>query len=590
MHYEDHIIDQVQLGNDILDIIGQFLPTKRAGRNYKACCPFHSEKTPSFMINPEKQIFHCFGCGVGGNVFTFLMRYENITFPEAIRQLADRANIILPETKSFTRKGPNESEKLYEIYGIAADYYQKLFLGAQGKPAREYYLKREFLPEIAKELKVGWAQDSWRGLYEILNKKGFSDDLLLKSGLVYRSQKGSLYDAFRGRILFPIHNLQGKPVAFGGRLIVKGDGPKYLNSPENPIFHKRRELFGLHLAKRSIDRDVRRIIVVEGYLDFLRLYQEGFKNTVATLGTALSEDHVRVLKRFADEAIVVYDGDQAGEAAALRGLEVFLEGGMSVRVVRLPAGDDPDDFVRKQGAEAFQKMLTEAQDFFDYKMDSLLKRFGSRDSLGLMRMTSDFLETFTKIQSPVLLDGYLRRLAASLGVEETSLRSELSKLKKKNSERGGKITQAVPAPKSKKSVDEFLLFSLVIEAEKFQDAFFQEVRDDDFEEAYSKELYHLLLSMHSQQQPLGLMAILNRLEDEMLKEKLVSLTSLEWDSQEKEKAFFDCLKTLMKKRVDKKLEILRRSIAKAEREKDPARLKDYMQQYQVLWRSRTSSS
>ena len=381
MRYDEKIIDEVRTANPIVEVIGQYVPLKRSGHNFKARCPFHQEKTPSFMVHPEKQIFHCFGCVAGGDVFGFLMRYENMSFPEALRRLAERAHIRLPEPVAKRGEGPTESEQLYEIYRLAEDYYRAKFLSEEGRRARDYFHARGFKDEMAEEFKIGWASEAWQGLFEFLSKKGFSEPLLLKSGLIHRSAKGNLYDGFRGRLLFPIRNLQGKGVAFGGRIIAESDGPKYLNSPENPVFHKRRELFGLNLAKKFIDRDRPRIFVVEGYLDFLRLYQEGFKTTVATLGTALTEEHVQVLKRFAEEAVVIYDGDKAGEAASLRGLEVFLEGGMSVKLVRMPVGFDPDDFVKKHGAPAFEKLLSEARDFFDYKFEVLRSRFDLRDSL-----------------------------------------------------------------------------------------------------------------------------------------------------------------------------------------------------------------
>jgi DNA primase len=591
MRYDERIIDQVQTANDIVEFIAGYLPLKRAGRYFKANCPFHGEKTPSFIVNSEKQIFHCFGCGAGGNVFGFLMRYENMSFPEALRRLAERANIVLPQATATKGEGPSESEQLYQLYQHAIDFYHAQFKDpVKGKEARAYFEKRGFEPELAEEFKMGWAMDGWRGLLEFLTKKGYKESLLQKSGLIFYSPKGHTYDIFRARLLFPIHNLQGKCVAFGGRALKDNVEPKYLNSPENPIFHKRRELFGLHLAKKFIDRQNPKIIVVEGYFGFMRLYQNGFKATVATLGTALGDDHVQLLKRFADEAIVVYDGDKAGEAAALRGLEVMLEGGMSVKIARLPSGFDPDDFIQQKGAEAFQKIISEARDLFDYKLEILLTRFNRADSSGLMRITNDFLETFLKVKNPVLLDRYLRRLAAALGVDDNSLRSELAKLQKKGAEReaaSGKRKSTPIMARKKEAKDEAILFALALEQNHFREALIKEVDENDLTEPISKQLLQHLRLFTEGRKP-NLAQILTRIPDEDYKEQLIGVTSFDWSSEDKDKAFRDCVLKLKKKRVDQKLDELRRNIAKAEKAGDQVLIGQYVKEYQALWRQSKS--
>lgn len=586
MRYDERVIDQVQTANDIVDVIGQYVPLKRSGRSFKGICPFHAEKTPSFMVHPERQIFHCFGCSAGGNVFGFLMRYENLSFPEALRQLAERAHIVLPE-KNRDSEGPSDTEKFYEIYRLACEFYRKQFLDPQkGAAARDYFLKRGFTLESAEEHKMGCATDAWQGLLNFLLQKGFKEDILLKSGLLFRSQaKGNLFDAFRNRLLFPIHNLQGKVVAFGGRILDDKGTPKYLNSPENPVFIKRKELFGLHLAKKFIDREKPRILVVEGYFGFLRLYQSGFKNTVATLGTALSEDHVQVLKRFAEEAIVIYDGDKAGEAASLRGLEVFLEGGMNVKIARLTGGLDPDDFIKEKGPEAFQKLLDEARDFFDYKLETLLGRYNRTDSLGLMKMTTEFLDTFVKIKNPVLLDRYLRRLAASLGVDENSLRSELMKLKKKTGESfRARNSKPVSRQSSIEADDEILLLWLAIEDKQYRGMLFEEFTGEDFVDGEYRDLFNALHRMDEENQQVTWPAVLNRLKGERFKERLVAASSLEWGADEKQKAFTDCIKKNRQKKVERRLDDLRRSIARAEQEGNLSQVGAFVKEYQALWK------
>ncbi len=544
------------------------------------------------MVSAEKQIFHCFGCQAGGNAFGFLMRYENITFPEALRQLAERAHIRLPEPDGGgERQDQNVAEKLYEIYQLAAGFYHaKLAHPETGRAARDYFTKRGFPLELAKEFQLGWAPDGWRNLLEFLSKKGFPNALLFKSGLIYQSsQQGQPYDVFRQRLLFPIRNLQGKVVAFGGRIIGESEGPKYLNSPENPIFQKRRELFGLYTAKKHIDRQLPRILVVEGYLDFLRLYEKGFKNVVATLGTALTHEHVRVLKRFAEEAVMIYDGDPAGESASLRGLEIFLEEGMNVKIVRMPEGYDPDDFLKKESPAAFAKLLAEARDFFDYQMEILLGRYNRRDSLGLMKITGECLETFTRIQNTILLDHYLKRLAHTLGVDENSLRSELAKLRKKTGggrhRTEGPVTAGeVPNFAASTSETEILFLALLIEDEQVRARAFREVRPEDFDHPQIRELYRQLTAMDQSGDKIALSTILNHIENDQLRGKLTAMSTLEWSSENKQTAVADCRQWFLTRRLDKELNNLRFSISKAERSGDTGLVQTLMTEYQNLLR------
>jgi len=587
MRFEDRVVSDVQNANDIVDIIGQYVPLKRSGRNLKANCPFHQEKSPSFMVHPEKQIFHCFGCGAGGDVFSFVMRHENMTFPEALRFLAERANIRLPEKTNAAAGEKNETEKLYAAYRLAADFYHERFMDPQhGKAAREYWKKRGYSDELAVEFKVGWASVAWQDLCDFLSKKGAQPDLLVKSGLIQRSAQGRLYDSFRGRILFPIQNLQGKVVGFGGRLIGDGEGPKYLNSSENPIFRKRRELFGLHLAKKHIDQLRPQLIVVEGYMDFFRLYAAGFKASVATLGTALTPEHVRLMKRFAEEAVVIYDGDKAGEAASLRGLEVFLEEGMSVKLVRMPPDVDPDDFLRDKGAPAFRAAVEAAQDFFDYKLEILLQRYNVREPLGLMRVTNDFLETFSKIKSSILLSHYVRRLATALNLDENSIRTELGKLTKttgrKEPAAEGSPGEAVSSETVDLPREEVLLLSLMMEHSTLRQKAVQQLKDENFNHPSAKQAFSLLVEWQTQAIPFQASAFLNRIRNEDLKRQLAAVLAMEEGQQEPSKVFEDCLRYLRKRHVHARMDHLRREIAKAEQEGNPAKVGVYLKEYQAL--------
>lgn len=592
MNYDDRIKEQVQSASDIVDVISQYIPLKRTGRNFKAVCPFHQEKSPSFMVHPEKQIFRCFGCGAGGDVFAFIMRHENLNFPEALRQLADRARITLPaHSQSFkSAEATTQNEKLYEIYHEACQFYHSEYRHpVNGKKARDYFLKRHFDEAFAEAFKIGWAPEDWQRLYEYLLKKKFSEEIMLKSGLIHKSPKGRCYDAFRGRLLFPIQNLQGKVVAFGGRILSaeKTEGPKYLNSPENPIFHKREELFGLYLAKKAIDRDRPQIFVTEGYFDFLRLYQHGFKAAVATLGTSLTDQHVRMLKRFAEEAVVVYDGDKAGQAASLRGLEVFLEGGMNVKLVRMPEGYDPDDYLDRLGPEAFQKLTETAQDFFDFKLEFLLEKFDRWDSLGLMRITGEFLDTLAKVKNSFLLDRYLRKLAASLGIDENSLRKELGKLKDKTAKPAvAPGTGRTKPPAKKASQDEILMLNLFIDEPSLREGILTHVQETDFNHEECRKLFQDLAARYRQGTAFNWPQVLSQIPSDEFKSALLGPTVFEWSKEDKEKAFEDCLKKIKGKQHQIKLDQLRRQIAQAEKEQDSPRVKRFVEEYQVLLKSK----
>ena len=587
--FEDHVVEQVSAANDIVEIISQYVPLKRAGRHLKACCPFHQEKSPSFMVQPEKQMFHCFGCGVGGDVFSFLMRHENMTFPEALKSLADRAHITLPELRGQREDG-GLKDKLYEACQVAADFYHELLMKDAGAPAREYLAKRKISEEIIREFKLGWAPMEWRTLFDHLTRKKFPEALLKQAALIQQSPKGNFYDTFRGRLLFPILNLHNKTIAFGGRLISetqgpsgKQEGPKYLNSPETPIFFKRRELFGLNLAKKYIDREWPNLILVEGYMDFLALYQHGFKNAVATLGTALGEDHVRLMRRFVEEVIVVYDGDKAGEAAALRGLEILLEGGMQVKLVSLPKGEDPDDFLNKRGNDAFAALLKGAKDFFDYKLEALLARYPRQDALGLSKISREMFETFLKVKNTVMLSEYFKRLSRALQVDENSLRTEFSHLERKSGPSRERPKDTALAPEAAKPApEELLLLVLMAEVPPFCDRACEELKDTDLQSPVSRQLFEYLRQMNEEGKKCTLSGLLNRIPDAQYRDQIVAVMASLDDTSEREKILEDCLGKIKHGRFTGRLEELRRQLSLAEKNGDEAQVRKVATEYQEL--------
>ncbi len=586
----DPVVNQVSSLNDIVEIVSEYVPLKKAGRNLKACCPFHPEKTASFMVNPEKQIFHCFGCGVGGDVFSFLMKIENLNFPEALQKLADRVHVILPQKgrgKDSAQK--SRKEQLYDICQSAAQYYRNNYKDSKiGKAARDYMSQRGFDTQVLDTYGVGFATESWQGLFDYLSKKGFSQDLLFKSGLINISKEGRAFDLFRKRVIFPIQNAQGRIIAFGGRALHNADMPKYLNSPETEVFQKRCELYGLYQAKKHVDPDKSQFLIVEGYLDLIRLIQSGFPNTVATLGTSLTSDHCRLLRRYVMEAVLVYDGDRAGESASIRGIDVFLEEGMNVKLLSFPLGMDPDDFLKQKGSEAFRELLKRAQDVFEFKLAHLLKRFNPNDSVGLVRITNDLLEMLLKVKHSVLIDRYLRRLSGFLGIEESSLRNEFLKLQSKT--QGKNVFEEKPEVKKSSSTGasafahEWTLLSLVLKGGKFPDIIIKEVAPDDFKDKEARQIFNYVNNLTETGEPLkiGLNELLVRIESEKNKTLFSHLAFFDLSDEDCEKALKDCIVKIKNQNREEKMTELLSKMKQAEASGEEEKVLEYMKKYQDL--------
>lgn len=363
MYYEDSTIEEVRSRNDIVSVIGSYVSLKRAGANYQGLCPFHSEKTPSFSVSPSRQTYKCFGCGKGGNVFTFLMEYENMSFPEALEALAERAGMTLPKVavSDAQRKQANLRAELLELYKKAATYYYRKFYSEDGKYAREYIVGRGLSPETMKGFGIGYSDGH---LYSYLKEEGYKDELLSNSGLFTFDERRGVNDKFFNRVMFPIFDASGKVIAFGGR--VMGDAlPKYLNSPETPIFDKSRNLYGLHLARKTRKPYM---LLCEGYMDTIALHQAGFDNAVASLGTSLTGLQARLLSRYTKDVIITYDSDGAGQKAAVRAIPILAEAGIRARILNMAPYKDPDEFIRALGTEEYEKRIADASPSFDFEV------------------------------------------------------------------------------------------------------------------------------------------------------------------------------------------------------------------------------
>lgn len=360
----EEIVEKVRQQFDIVDVIGEHVRLKKTGRGYSGLCPFHNEKSPSFSVSPDKQLYHCFGCGVSGNLFSFLMDKEGITFFEAVEQLARRANIPLPVEEMEDVESPEyrRRKEMFRAHDLAAKYYHHILMNTEaGRPGLRYLESRGLSRTTIEAFSLGFAPDSWDVLRKFLLKRGFEEGLLAEAGLLSESpnRKGRYFDKFRNRVMFPIHDGQGQVIAFGGRVMSKEEKPKYLNSPETPLFHKGRHLYNLHRARPNMRKE-NQAILLEGYMDVIAAYQNGVENVVAALGTAMTNDHVRILGRNVEEIIMTFDGDEAGQRAALRSLDVVKEtGGVKARVATLPEGLDPDEFLGKYGKDAFIRAISD---------------------------------------------------------------------------------------------------------------------------------------------------------------------------------------------------------------------------------------
>src|SRR5947207_2589741 len=428
-------IEQIAAANDIVEVIGTYFPLKRAGSTFKALCPFHQEKTPSFSVSPQRQTFHCFGCGAGGSVFRFVMDYEHLDFPAAVRKLAARAGIPVIEERGASGEDDRQHETrraLLQLHAEAAEWFHENLVKAKiGAPAREYLKKRGIDRRIANDWQIGFAPDSWDAFLNWALERGYRRAQILQSGLIKprdeNRPEGEAYDRFRGRIMFPIHNDVGEVIAFSGRVLEKeSEGAKYVNCPETPLFRKGHVLFGLHKTKRGlIEADC--AIVCEGQLDLITVFEAGITNVVAPQGTAFTENPARILKRFVSEVVLCLDADAAGQKAAERSLDALLQNNLIVRVAEMPAGEDPDTMIRHRGKEEFEKRVAEARDFFDAWIEHEAAST-DLDSLGAkMQLARRLAETVARVRDPLMRGQVANKVSSRIGVPVSEFDGLLAK-------------------------------------------------------------------------------------------------------------------------------------------------------------------
>lgn len=422
------ILDEIVARCDIVSVVNEYVPLKRRGSNYQGLCPFHNEKTPSFSVSPSKQIFHCFGCGKGGNVFKFVMEIEGISFVEAAEKLAKRAGIKLPE-KEMTpqqRKAMEQRKRYQQINELAARYYHTVLMKtSMGQPYREYLKQRQISEEIVVKFRLGATPAGWDYLYREMKKRGITEQEMLDLGLISQTKKGTYVDRFRQRLMFPICDDKGTVIAFGGRIIDKDASPqKYLNSPDTPLFHKSRNLYGMHLARAGI-RNADQAIIVEGYMDVISCHQHGITNAVAPLGTAFTPEQGKLLMRSTYQVGISFDGDAAGTKATMRCLDILSDLGCTARVIQIPDNADPDEYLKKYGKEAFEKLISSSQELIMYKIAKYMETTNTDTIAGKMKVVSLLLPDIRKLQSAVARESAIREISLKLQVSEKAIWDEL---------------------------------------------------------------------------------------------------------------------------------------------------------------------
>jgi DNA primase len=510
----EEVVQEVLLRTDIVDVIGDYVQLKRTGANAKGLCPFHQEKTPSFTVSPAKGLFYCFGCHASGNVFRFLMQHEHMTFPEAVRFLAARSGVRMPEASAQQRQQESLSP-LYALHQAAATFFHECLLrDPAAQPARLACRQRHITHDIAGRFGLGYAPAAWDALCQAMHKRGFSQELLIQSGLaVMREAQRGVYDRFRHRLMFPIHDRLGRPIAFGGRALESSEAlhvPKYLNSPETPIFHKGRLLYGLSLAKAAL-RQREQALIVEGYTDVIACHRQGVTHAVGTLGTALTEQHVGLLKGIVKEVVLVFDGDAAGGAATERSLGLFLDAGMRVRVVTLPEGEDPDSFLRQHTKEEFLRHVDEAVSFVDYLLLRAARFADLRSPAGRADCVDRLSPLLRKIENQVERWGYVALVAERLGVPRHVLEQKIEPHRTPQERRPYQPSaRSMPPPSPTRISPEYLLLQMLCNDLRLLDRVQPQITPEDFGDADLRAIYTILLRFVSQ----GAQTVFPRILDE----------------------------------------------------------------------------
>ncbi len=557
--YSSEVIEEVVSRNDIVDVISGYIKLKKSGSSYVGLCPFHNEKSPSFSVSGTKQMYHCFGCGVGGNVITFVMEYENYTFPEAVKMLADRAGIALPvmEYSGEDRRERDIKTKLLEINKIAATFYYHQLKSPAGQSGLDYLKKRQLSDKTINTFGLGYAPQLTGDLYRMLKEKGYDDELLKESGL-FTYEKG-IREKFWNRVIFPIMDINNKVIGFGGR--VMGDGkPKYLNSPETKLFDKSKNLYGLNVARSSRKNN---LIICEGYMDVISMHQAGFNQAVASLGTALTPGHARLMKRYTDNVLITYDSDEAGVKAALRAIPILKEAGLSTKVINMRPYKDPDEFIKALGTEAFQERIDKAENSFMYEIGIIEKNYNRSDPESETAFEREVANKLVQFSEKLERDNYMKAVCRQFMIPEDGMREMVIRI----GSQGGIIprqTQPVRRmePTRKKKEDgirqaEKILLTWMIEDGDIYDKVSEYIQPDDFIDPLFKDVASKVYEQY-ETGSVNPAAIIGSYSDGDMHSEIAAMFSAELSESlsksEREKTLNDTVLRVKKSSLDYKLE------------------------------------
>jgi len=597
----EEIIDEIRAGSDIVNVISDYVRLKKQGRNFMGLCPFHHEKTPSFIVSPDKQIYRCFGCGEGGNVFSFLMKIDGLSFPEAVKALARRAGITIPEVDDPERSARSrERERAYEVNELAKNFYQYVLKNHQAAAeARRYLEQRGITAETIEEFQIGFAPASWDSLIQFMQKKDNPPAELEQLGLALARTKGGpgYYDRFRNRIMFPIWNPQGKVVGFGGR-VLDNSLPKYLNSPETILFNKSHLLYGLNKAAEKI-RQLDQVIIVEGYLDVITCHQVGIKNVVASLGTAFTKEQGKLLLRYTQQVVIAYDTDAAGVSATIKGWQVLDDMGFRVKIVSIPGGKDPDEFIRNQGPERFLELVkNKALSLCDYKTDRAMEKFDIYSLEGKFKIASEVIPSIRNMSNEIEKDEAIMKLAKRLHLSPEAIKTEVDKYARKTRNYWGKLdknpglrnnnsnsVQNPKIPKEEKDARSKAEESLLILMLEDKDLFIR-VNEEIGVHFSSRQEYLNIIKLMNEMLEKGLdchpAALFDRIQDKATLDLLNSLMVKEIPQENKPKVIQDCIKTIKEDEQRKKREELLRRMEEADRSQDHELRKQLLIEYSKL--------
>ncbi len=565
MRYSEETIEEVRQANDIVDVISQYVHLKRSGRNFFGLCPFHNEKSPSFSVSPDKQIFHCFGCGVGGNIFTFLTKIEGITFIEAVQNLAKRANIQLPTIEGNLQDLEREKlkQKVYKINEFVAKYYHENLYKNTSKIAQEYVKKRKLNNETLQSYQIGFS-GTFNELYKELIKQGFEEKEILETGLVNKNNNGTFIDRYRNRLMFPICDIRGKVIAFGGR-VLDDSKPKYINSPENVVYSKGKHLYGLNVAKKG---DISRLLIVEGYMDVISLHQRGITNVVAALGTALTQSQGWLLRKNSQQVILSFDSDGAGQTAIVRSLEILQNMGCDMRVLQMDGAKDPDEYIIKYGSARFQNIMDKALSLVEYKVKLLRNNLNLENINDKIKFLNEIAKIIAKIDNTMEKELYIEKIANTYNISKDAIYAEVNKItysntsgikilekakpvqKRENLEQKEKVSEEI-----KKREDTILSILLMGDINLYQ-IIKQNIKPEEFQSEIDKEIAKKLYEEYEKGNS-NIISIIDQLEEKE-QNHITKIMAEDYGIEDIEKAIDDIFQNYEKEKCKiRRVEILK---------------------------------